>query len=756
MKKKIIKINLFIICVCLAIFFILFILGNIKRVGYLSDILLNIEETLNNNSIHTNRLNINDIEEYILTNDMITNYVYNFRISYYSKVFRNSDIYGVYLNTNSLPDYVKNIRFDEIGSPFGILISDKILEGNIDNIKYTLRLKLFNYFLFTLILFLFIFLFIYQYQTIKKHLVLNKKTFKILSMLFILFFLFTIFLYLIGIKYRTLELVNLELYNFDPLRDKKVLINNNIITNIEAYLNANGITNRIYKFRGGHLSIVELDTYNTLLSNNVDFSIIDNNSFFYKFSMINTNNFILRDNLIYKMIVNTSDLEFSMNNINIDRINNFLYMNSKDILQEDSYYIKYNLRLKTSFVIILILIFMILFLFFILKRNISILLLFLIFLILPNILYKTFYNFFDHTNYENRRFAIKPNFNIKELNRYPTLYETYFNDRLAFKNEIVKLKNITDIIFFKNLISSRYLNGNDKWLFLEDSKLVESFIGKNNQYFTKEELIVAKSNLLHFRDELKKRNIDFVFMVCPDKNFIYEEYMPKYLKRINKYNPTDKFVEYIINNTDIKVVYPKEELLKYKDKYLLYYKYDGHWNNLGAYIGYRELMKKIGVEVNSIDSLNILNLNGYIHEKFSPIYNDIANGVSLSKFLYYMDDRFYIISNYMIDNYNIVKKRNGYNFTTSSYNPINNKNIFVIRDSYTTEMTDYIASSFNRSSFILINDFKKEYILEDNPDIVIFETVERHLKARVLNVISNYKIEEINKDLKTNSIITDN
>ena len=71
-----------------------------------------------------------------------SNYIYNFKIRYYDKVFRNSDIYGVYLITNSLPEYIKEIKMNELGSPFGIIISDKIIkEEKIDNIKYILRLK---------------------------------------------------------------------------------------------------------------------------------------------------------------------------------------------------------------------------------------------------------------------------------------------------------------------------------------------------------------------------------------------------------------------------------------------------------------------------------------------------------------------------------------------------------------------------------------------------------------------------------------
>lgn len=425
----------------LATLITLHILGSKERVGYLSDF-----EIIEGNK---------------------SNYIYNFRIRYYDKVFRNSDIYGVYLITNSLPEYIKEIKMKELGSPFGIIISDKIIEEEkIDNIKYILRLK-------------------------------NR---------FILFSIIIILLFLFVLKY------------------------------IKPF-------------------------------------IID---FFAVFSEI-----FIR---ILKSI-------------------NF----------------------KNKFAIILIL--------------------FLCFLIIPNIIYKIFYKNFDHTNYENRTLASKPIFMSTNINEYPKKYEEYFNDYLPFRNELVKLKNLNDIFMFKNIFSRRVLLGKYKWLFTKDANLTEKYIGIEEYNFTEKELEKAKNNLIYFRDELKKKNIDFIFMVCPDKPFIYFKYMPDYIKRKSIKSGTDIFVEYIKNNSDIKVVYPKEELLKYKDKYQLYYKYDTHWNNLGAYIGYSELMKSLNIYVENIDNVNIKSLSANERFNFGGIYhyNDMANMLSLSKIKYYNDDKTYII-----------------------------------------------------------------------------------------------------------------
>ena len=370
-----------------------------------------------------------------------------------------------------------------------------------------------------------------------------------------------------------------------------------------------------------------------------------------------------------------------------------------------------------------------------------ILILFLFFLIMPNIIYRIFYKNFDHANYENRTLASKPILVLTNINEYPKKYEEYFNDYLPFRNELVKLKNLNDIFIFKNVFNSIVFLGKEKWLFHK----------WNNTYsFNEEQLETAKNNLIHFRDELKKNNIDFILLICPDKQLIYPEYVPNYIKGKLPNNGTEIFVEYIKDNTDIKVVYPKEEFLKYKDKYQLYYKYDAHWNTLGAYIGYTELTRILNIDNKSIESFKILEFDSAYrnsNKDSSLFYNDIARMVSLNDIKKFRDDIIYILEDYKYTITNITddwssSRISNYNLDNFK----NNRNILIIKDSYSFEMMDYIITTFKQSEFINIGSFKNENITEYKPDIIVFQSVERYLKDRMLNVIPNYRIEEINEE----------
>ena len=174
-KNLFLKIYIPFVIITIIALIVLQILGSKKRIGYLTDFNFEIDRTLelnNLNDIKENFIIDNELDEgrlknYLLTNENITNYVYHFRIRYYDKIFRNSDIYGVYVDLSNLPDYIKNAEMEMGGSPYGNFISDRktIEEEKIDNIEYTLKVK--NYLIYSLfyitILIIIYYIFLYFY-----------------------------------------------------------------------------------------------------------------------------------------------------------------------------------------------------------------------------------------------------------------------------------------------------------------------------------------------------------------------------------------------------------------------------------------------------------------------------------------------------------------------------------------------------------------------------------------------------------------
>ncbi|AEM23460.1 hypothetical protein Bint_2866 [Brachyspira intermedia PWS/A] len=143
MKNKLNKLLLITSAVLVVSIFALSALGSVNRIGYLSDFQLNKELSKKNE------------------------YHYSFRIKYHSKIFRNSDVYGVYVDTNKIikeNNFIKEIKMEKGGSPFGNLVTPKKIDfEKIDNINYILKIKFSVYLIFGIILLIFFILYNIKY-----------------------------------------------------------------------------------------------------------------------------------------------------------------------------------------------------------------------------------------------------------------------------------------------------------------------------------------------------------------------------------------------------------------------------------------------------------------------------------------------------------------------------------------------------------------------------------------------------------------
>lgn len=511
------KILLSISIIFIMVILILFVLGSFNRIGYLSEFKINIDNTLKLNGFNVesvkesftidNVLDKISITNYLVTNISITNYSYDFRIKYYSKIFRNSDIYGVYADTNKIiqdNNFIKEIKFDYKGSPFGVLISDRLIENNINNIQYSLKIK-FSFYIIVLLIFIVLSFFIY----ILRNFILNLLTF---------------------LSY---------------------IINSNI----------------------------------------------------------------------------------------------------------------------TKYVFVLII--------------------FLCFLIMPNIVYNLFGSNFDKTNYENRLKVKKPVFNISHLDKYPKEYEKYFNDYIPFRNELVQLKSLIDFNIFKNFFN--------KVLILKNGDITsypsKQFISDND--------ILKKMvyNITQFKNYLNDLGIDLIVLFAVDKCYIYKNEYPKYINQDMLYNIYKEELFSILSESGINVIFPKNELLKYNNKYRLYYQYDDHWNNIAGYIVYMYMMNNIGRSYRTIDNVDILEYD-YIYE--GGIGYQISSSVNMTKFL---DKKYYYyITNYSTNTFNILKGDifNWGAITITSSD--SDGNIAFLRDSMTEALVPYISSSFKNVYYVPWDD----------------------------------------------------
>lgn len=312
---------------------------------------------------------------------------------------------------------------------------------------------------------------------------------------------------------------------------------------------------------------------------------------------------------------------------------------------------------------------------------------------------------------ENRMLAKYPQFLIKNKginNNFGKQFNEWFNDRfnsrdmlISLYNEIYKLQNIEQ--------TDKVLVGKNGWMFYKLDNGYDNFA--NRIKLSEKDMQKGLEYLKSIDLWCQKNGKEFYYIIAPDKNKIYGEHY----RIVKKVAPDSngigyQFINYIKKHSKIKAAYLRDDIMRHKNKELLYYKNDTHWNYLGAYYGYitlMNLMNKPSLDVSFEKTDNhepgdLTNMYRKIEE--STIYNK----PKLEKWIQCSGG----------------EDRN----SRKCINPEKTTNIFMLRDSFATALMPYLSLTFKNSDFVWRYNITKKDLdfIKQNVDIVILENVERY------------------------------
>jgi len=341
-------------------------------------------------------------------------------------------------------------------------------------------------------------------------------------------------------------------------------------------------------------------------------------------------------------------------------------------------------------------------------------------------------------NTENRRLADKPFFKINLLDPFPAEYESYYNDHFAFRNQFVKLYADVSLDFFgKCPYPDQVVIGRNNELFLVFREL-DHYRRKN--LFSKSELNKIRSDFSYRKQYLAERGVDYYVALCPTKYSIYPENIPWYIKPADTLSRTEQFIN-LMNELGIQVIDIKSAILKAKDSIPehLYWKTDNHWNDLGAFVAYKEIIEQVSKKHTEIKTVHF---SDYSITKFEGKGGNLAGILNRAEENtepnYEFKPRFPTQS--------ITIKECPYpipgEFEKESYfhgyytNDTELPKILVFHDSFGNKLMPYMKNSFSRTVFILDKwQYRlNEHIVEsEKPDIYITLTLESLLQSLMEN-----------------------
>lgn len=358
-------------------------------------------------------------------------------------------------------------------------------------------------------------------------------------------------------------------------------------------------------------------------------------------------------------------------------------------------------------------------------RNRIVFVIFSFFLLIPSILTGSY----PDTNAvkielrEIHNFPLAPA-NLYELIRWPKLFDNYINDHFFLRSLFIKYLSII-LHYFDISISKEVLIGKDGWLFLAaNHDVIDMHRGiKNLSPEEVEDWINVMSSDVQF---LKKKGIDFWFIIVPNKHSVYKQYLPDWCTTTGP-SFTDTLIQKLRLQENIHWIDLRPLMIETAKKFPVYGKYDSHWDDMGAYIAYKDIMRHLS---------NFLNVFLLPEESIKFSIKRLSGG---SAGLINLHDRLFeeqIIAE--VTNSSIIYKKETKDYTKIGWESITSKSAAraaIFCDSFVNgRMSKYLQESFSYSFFKhhQSRQLNKELILEQHPNVVLYIIVERLIPSRLI------------------------
>ena len=322
-------------------------------------------------------------------------------------------------------------------------------------------------------------------------------------------------------------------------------------------------------------------------------------------------------------------------------------------------------------------------------------------------------------SHEKRKLTALPAFPTTwaKLYEFPDKFGAYYRDRFGLRSKLIRWHAVAMYRTLGISPSDKVLAGRDGWFYYADDYSLEDY--RSLQPFREEELAQWKRVLEERQDWLAQRGAKLLLVLSCDKFVIYPEYLPTAIHRAPRPYRMEELAEYLQNNSRVPVVSLKPALLAAKASDRLYHRTDTHWNDRGAFIGYREILTRIGQQPLAYDPVEkttegwdlarMMGLNDIIHEEdrqLQPRAPRHAKVVEIDR-----PDPTWNVGRVALEVNNSALPR-----------------LVLFRDSFGSALVPFLAEHFRRSVFLWQYHFDPQVIEKEKPDWVILLITSRRMQ----------------------------
>ena len=204
-----------------------------------------------------------------------------------------------------------------------------------------------------------------------------------------------------------------------------------------------------------------------------------------------------------------------------------------------------------------------------------------------------FYDAGEAARAEQRTLEPFPEFRLTYADKktFGEHFEAWFADHFAFRAEMVDADAAVMLDVFGSSPEDDVIAGKDGWLFYAET--AKDFLGER---FSEEDVEKLVEFIKNEQKTAAECGAGYVFAVAPNKNSIYPEMMAERYGSPCEESLLDRLTARL-KEEGVTVCDLKETLISAKNRGILYYSGDSHWNLLGSTVALEALADAVEKEV---------------------------------------------------------------------------------------------------------------------------------------------------------------
>jgi hypothetical protein len=170
-------------------------------------------------------------------------------------------------------------------------------------------------------------------------------------------------------------------------------------------------------------------------------------------------------------------------------------------------------------------------------------------------------------------------------------FDNYFQDHFGLREWLIHR--------YQREVNKRFdrsgvplvVEGPEGWLFFSGDQILDDLKGRLR--FSEQEVLRFHRILINKKQWLKERGIAYLYMIAPNKQSIYPEFLPGHYRKFRQASRLDQLLTGSPDTISEPLLDVRPYLRQEKSTVRLYDKSDTHWNYHGALVAYQALMERV-------------------------------------------------------------------------------------------------------------------------------------------------------------------